>query len=254
MNWTFSREACFNFEGRVALVTGAGGAIGGAVAALLHRSGCSVALADKVFTAVQTLASDIDPSGGKAFPIAYDALNVSAGDLAVRETVARYGRLDFLVPAAGIYVERPFLEIGDDDWQQVMDINLNAVFRISRAAASVMNAGGSIVHVASLAAHRGSFHHAHYASSKGAILALSRSMARDLAPDIRVNAVSPGVIETPMVNDLLKKAGDAFLAGTPANRFGRAEDVAHAIAFLCSDAASYITGESLHVNGGFLMD
>jgi 3-oxoacyl-[acyl-carrier protein] reductase len=165
-----------------------------------------------------------------------------------------FGRLDFVVPGAGIYPASPFAEITDDDWERTLQINLSGVFRLCRVAAPVMSDGSAIVTIASIAGHRGSLGHAHYATTKGGVLALTRSMARDLAPRIRANAVSPGTIFTPMVADLLEVRGSALLAETPMGRFGQPEEVASVIAFLCSDAASYVNGETIHVNGGLYME
>ena len=254
MTFRFAKQAHFRFDGQSALITGAAGAIGGAIAALLHLSGCRVALADNNSEHATAMALQLDPSGATSTFIKYDSTDAGAGLAAVDHTLRAFGRLDILVPAAGIYPERRFLEIGDADWRLVFDINLDAVFRISRSAAAQMTPGASIVHIASIAGHRGSVNHAHYAASKGAILALSRSMARELSPNIRVNVVSPGVITSPMTKELVQKVGNQLLKETPAERLGQPEDIAHAVAFLCSDAASFITGESLHVNGGLLMD
>src|SRR5690606_40591374 len=123
-------------------------------------------------------------------------------------------------------------------------------FYTCRVIAPLLREGGAIVTIASVAGHRGSYQHAHYAAAKGAVLAFSRSLALELAPRIRVNAVSPGLIDTPMVQPLLDVRGEELIAAMPLKRLGRPEEVARAIAFLCSDGASFIHGETLHINGG----
>ncbi len=138
----------------------------------------------------------------------------------------------------------------DEQWRETIGINLDGVFYTCRAIAPLLRDGGAIVNIASMAGHRGSYQHAHYAAAKGAVLSFSRSLALELAPRIRVNAVSPGLIDTPMVKPLLAARGDELLAATPLKRLGQPEEVARAIAFLCSDWASFITGETLHINGG----
>ena len=133
-----------------------------------------------------------------------------------------------------------------------MGINLDGVLYASRAMIPVLNEGGSMVHIASVAGHGGSRLHAHYATAKAGVLGLARSLALELAPqNIRVNAVSPGIIDTPMIEDLMKLKGDIIFATTPMGRLGTPDEVAGVIAFLASDLASFITGETVHVNGGY---
>lgn len=248
------RDVSFDFRTKVLLLTGAAGAIGAETARLFHGSGCRVALADFDMAGVEQLARELDPSGETALPIRYDAGDADDGDRTVRQTVAAFGVLDYLVPGAGIYLESDFAAITDADWERTISINLGGVFRISRAAAGAIRVGGSIVHLASIAGHRGSFRHAHYASTKGGIMALTRSMARELSPAVRVNAVSPGIIATPMTAGLLQASGDALRADTPLKRFGAPKEIASVIAFLCSEGAAFINGEIVHINGGLYMD
>jgi 3-oxoacyl-[acyl-carrier protein] reductase len=203
---------------------------------------------------MQHLQTELDSSGRTVALLRYDASVREHADLAVAAAVEAFGRLDYLVPGAGIYLDSAFLRISAEEWQRTLDVNLSAVFHLCQQAAAVMRDGGSIVTISSIAGHRGSADHAHYAATKGGILALTRSMARELAPRMRVNAVSPGIIATPMTARLLAERGEALRNDTPLGRFGRPEEVASVIAFLCSDEASFINGETIHVNGGLYME
>jgi 3-oxoacyl-[acyl-carrier protein] reductase len=244
---------CDGFSGSTALITGAAGAIGAETARLFHAQGANIVLADYDAEGIEVLAAELDASGHTVIPLRYDAAMTADAALAVTRSLEAFGRLDYVVPSAGIYPQSPFALISNEDWERTIRINLGGVFQLCRAAATAVREGGAIVTIASIAGHRGSAEHAHYAAAKGGVLALTRSMARELAPRIRVNAVSPGIIATPMVASLLEDRGAALKAETPMGRFGRPEEVASVIAFLCSDAASFINGETVHVNGGLYM-
>lgn len=248
-------QASWEFANRTVLVTGAAGAIGAGTARLFHAAKANVVLADSDLSRLQALSRELDgaATGQRVIAIQYDALRPADAARVVAQATGHFGALHFVVPAAGIYPESAFVDIAPQDWERTLRINLDGVFHLCRAAAPEMPAGGAIVTIASIAAHRGSAGHAHYAASKGGVLALTRSMARELAPRIRVNAVSPGIIATPMVESLLRAQGDSLRAQTPLGRFGDPREVASVIAFLCSDAASFITGETIHVNGGLLI-
>ena len=139
----------------------------------------------------------------------------------------------------------------DEKWAETIGINLDGVFYTCRAAVPKLRDGGAVVNIASMAGHRGSYQHAHYAAAKGGVLTFSRSLMHELAPrGIRVNCVSPGLIDTPLIQPLLAVQGDTLLKATPLKRLGTTEEVAKAIAFLCSDWASFVNGETLHINGG----
>ncbi|GLR45304.1 short-chain dehydrogenase [Mesorhizobium amorphae] len=238
---------------QVVIVTGAAGGIGSAIARVFNQSGARMVLADYDHHSVSRLATSLDPSAERVIAIRYDASNPSDADAVVSACLAQFQCIDHVVPAAGIYDEQPVSTLTDVDWRRTISINLDGVFYICRRAIPHMRAGGTIVTIASGAAHQGCSPGGHYAASKGAVLALSRSLAKELAPAIRVNTVSPGTINTPMIEDLLRQNGDKFLDATPAGRVGSAEEVANVVAFLCSSASSYIVGEAIHVNGGYYM-
>ena len=240
------------FDGKIVLVTGAAGGIGRATCRMFHGAGARVVLADLDGERASAAAAELDPSGAKAWGIAHDAASSADTDRVVGEVAARHGRIDVLVTAAGIFPPRPILEMDDEHWRHVLAINLDGVLYASRAAIPHMASGASMVHIASVAGHRGSQMHAHYAAAKGGVLSLSRSLASELAPQgIRVNAVSRGIIATTMTDGLMARKGDMILASTPMARMGTAEEVGGVICFLASDLASFVTGETIHVNGGW---
>ena len=247
-------NASFDFHGRVLLVTGAASGIGRAIAGYFHACGASVMLGDVNADAATAAAHALDASGTTACAQAYDAAQAVDAQALVNTCIARFGRLDFVVPAAAIYNDRLVEHMGDAQWEETVNVNLNGVFYLVRRAIPVLQEGGAIVTLASQAAHTGAgVEHAHYGATKGALVSFTRTLARELGPAIRVNAVSPGVIDTPMVARALVTRRDEVITNTPLKRLGRPEEVASLIAFLCSDAASFITGEAVLVTGGLYM-
>ncbi|HEV7258061.1 MAG TPA: SDR family NAD(P)-dependent oxidoreductase [Bosea sp. (in: a-proteobacteria)] len=238
-----------DFSGKVLLLTGANGAIGRAVARLFHGHGAACVLTDLDGGGIAGFARELDPGGDRALALRQDAAQAGDADAVVQATVARFGRIDALVTAAGLYRDRLVSEMSEEEWRQSIAINLDGVFHVCRAAIPHLAEGSAIVNIASMAGHRGSYAHAHYAAAKGGVLTLSRSLALELAPRTRVNAVSPGLIEGPMVQPLIAKKPE-LITNTPMKRLGTAEEVAGVVAFLCSDLARFVTGETTHVNGG----
>jgi 3-oxoacyl-[acyl-carrier protein] reductase len=219
----------WELEDRVVVLTGAAGDIGRATVRLLAGAGARLVLADLDGPGAIRLAASVH--GDRAVGVAYDATD----------------------PAAGVYPTAPLGEIDDGAWRHCLAVNLDGAFHLCRAAAPVLRAPASIVLIASIAAHHGSPDHAHYAAAKGGLAALGRSLAKELAPDVRVNTISPGPIEGTMVRPLMAARGDRVLAATPLGRLGRPEEVANCIAFLASPLSSFVTGATLHVNGGLYL-
>ncbi len=244
----------FDFTGLVSVVTGAGSGIGRETARYFHACGAAVVLADIDQAAAQAAALALDPDGKRAVALRYDAGAPGDAAMLVARTMEIFGRLDHVVANAGIYTDLLAAEISDQAWQRTMQINLDGVFYLCREANRVMTEGGAIVAAASAAGHMGgSIGHAHYGASKGGVLALVRGLAREFGPRLRVNAVSPGTIDTPMVADNRALLNPDLVASFALRRKGRPEEVASVIAFLCSDAASYVTGETILVCGGSYM-
>jgi 3-oxoacyl-[acyl-carrier protein] reductase len=240
----------FDFANRTLLLTGAAGGIGRGIAQEFLAGGANVVLADRNDTAAADAAQALDPSGRRTEAMKLEASSPDDVERAIARCLERFGRLDYLVTAAAIFEDHPFVTMTDAQWHQTIAANLDSVFYACRRAVPAMQDGGAIVNLASEAAHTGgSPMHAHYGATKAGVLAFTKTIARELAPRIRVNAVSPGTIDTPMVARWLEERPD-YVDTIPMRRLGKPRDVAQAVAFLCSSAAGYITGTTIHVNGG----
>lgn len=242
----------FDFENRTLVLTGANGGIGRAIAEIFHASGARLVLTDLDGQALDDFAESLGDTDRIA-TLKADASRVEDAERTVALAAERFGGIDFLVPSAGIYQAKPFAEMSDEDWRRTMSINLDGVFYLCKRALSALKDDSSIVTIASLAAYRGAYVNAHYGATKGAMVSMTRALSRELAPKTRVNGVAPGIIETPMTLDLLKTRMDETMSQTPLKRLGKPSEIASVIAFLCSPAASFITGETIQVNGGIYM-
>jgi 3-oxoacyl-[acyl-carrier protein] reductase len=245
-------------RGRSALVTGGSRGIGRACCLALARAGARVAVNYRVESpSAQMVVDEIEAAGGEAFALSADVAQRADAEMLVDETVARFGGIDILVNNAGIWKGSPVEELSDAEWQEMLSINLTGTFHCVRAAVPAMKEArsGRIVSIASTAGQRGEALHAHYAATKGAVIALTKSLALELAPfGILVNAVAPGWTVTDMTrDDLLGQRRDAILKTIPLGRAATPEDVAGAVLFLCSDLAGFVTGEVINVNGGSVL-
>jgi 3-oxoacyl-[acyl-carrier protein] reductase len=240
----------FDFRGKNALITGAASGIGRATGQYFFDCGANVVLADINLSGLETLAASL-ASPARVAVAQYDACVSKSADSVVALATERFGNIDYVVACAGINESQIADQMTDEQWHRMIGTNLDGVFFITRRAISAMNDGGAIVALSSMSGHRGgSYAHAHYGATKGGILAYTRGLAKDVAPRIRVNSLSPGLIDTPM---LPAHAVEKQLSGIPLGRIGKASEVASVAAFLCSDAASYITGETIIISGGLYM-
>ena len=241
---------------KVCLITGGAQGIGEACARLFLEQGAKVVIVDVDKEKGQALASQLQQQGHEILFLASDVGNKVEVDAVIAQVLAQHGRLDVLVSNAGIFKAAPFLEVSESDFDEVLRVNLKGAFLVGQAAARVMKekGGGAIVHMSSVNAVMAIPEIASYNVSKGGLNQLTRAMALALADDgIRVNAVAPGTIATELASKAVLTSDDArnkILGRTPMKRLGNPSEVAHVVAFLASDAASYITGEVITVDGG----
>ena len=243
----------FDLSGQTALVTGASGGIGGAVARALHSQGAQVMVAGTRRDALGTLAAEL---GERAHIGLADLANPAAADRLVRDAEKAMGRVDILVNNAGVTRDALALRMDDESWRIVVEVNLTAAFRLTRAAlrGMIRRRHGRVIGVASVVAITGNAGQANYAAAKAAMIGMSKSVAAEIGGrGITVNCIAPGAIATAMTEKLTAEQRARLLGAIPAGRFGAPEDVAAAVIFLASPEASYITGQTLHVNGGMAM-
>ena len=243
----------FDLTGQNALVTGASGGIGGAIARALHRQGAAVALAGTREAALAALATEL---GERAQPLVADLADPAAADRLVRDAEAAMGKIDILVNNAGITRDSLALRLKDEDWQAVIDVNLSAAFRLSRAAlrGMVRRRHGRIISITSVVGVAGNAGQANYAAAKAGLIGMTKSIAAETATrGVTVNCIAPGMIATAMTDKLGDEQRARIAATIPMGRFGAGEDIAAAAVYLSSAEAGYVTGQTLHVNGGMVM-
>ncbi len=243
----------FDLTGKCALVTGASGGIGGAVARALHGAGATVGLSGTRHAPLEALAAEL---GDRAFVLPCDLSDGAAVDALPKTAAEVMGALDILVNNAGITRDGLMLRMSDNDWQSVIDVNMTATFRLCRGALRGMMKArwGRIVNISSVVAIGGNPGQANYAAAKAGVIGMSKCLAAEVASrGITVNCVAPGFITTAMTDKLTEEQKTALLAGVPAGRMGEAGEVAAAVLYLASTEAGYVTGSTLHVNGGMAM-
>jgi gluconate 5-dehydrogenase len=242
-------------QGKVALVTGAGSGIGWATAQRLAAEGARVACVDRAADRARETARAITAAGGDAVALHADVTAAADCDRMVDETLTRFTRLTTLVNSAGVRPERLDRTPPPAEWERVVDTNLTGTYLASRAALPALSASGhgAVINLASIYGLVGGSLSPAYAASKGAVVNLTRQMAIQWAPKVRVNCVCPGVIETPMTRALLDDPAwrEAILSKYPLQRFGQPDEVAAAILYLSSDEAAFVTGVALAVDGGY---
>ena len=243
----------FDLTGKTALVTGATGGIGGAVARALHAAGAKVVLSGTRQAAIDALAAELPGAVG----VARNPSDAAAVDNLVAAAEEAAGApLDILVANAGVTKDQLLMRMKDEDWQSVIQINLESYFRLSRAAAKGMmkRRAGRIVGITSVVGVTGNPGQTNYAASKAGMIGFSKSLAQEIGSrGITVNCVAPGFIESPMTDVLNEAQRETILTKIPAGRLGKGDEIAAAVVYLSSDEAAYVTGQTLHVNGGMAM-
>ena len=243
----------FNLSGKKALITGASGGIGVAIAKALHAQGATVGLHGTREERLQEIAAEL---GDRVHLFPANLSDADAVKALAAKAEADLGGIDILVNNAGITKDGLFVRMSDDDWDAVLDINLKSVFQLTRDAVYPMmrRKSGRIINITSIVGVTGNPGQGNYCASKAGMIGMSKSLAMEIASrKVTVNCVAPGFIETPMTDALNEKQRDAILGTIPAKRLGTGAEVASAVVYLASDEAAYITGQSMHVNGGMAM-
>ncbi len=243
----------FSLEGRTALVTGASGGIGREIAKVLSESGARVALSGTREGVLEDVKGEL---AGQGAVVTCNLSDPGEVDGLIGRAEEAIGPLDILVANAGITRDGLLMRMKDDDWQSVLDVNLGAYFRLARASLRGMmkRRHGRIIGITSIVGVTGNPGQANYCASKAGMIGFTKSLAQEVASrGITANCVAPGFIESPMTDELPEKQKEVLLGQIPTGRLGQGEDIAAAVAYLASDAAAYVTGQTLHVNGGMAM-
>ncbi len=243
----------FDLSGKGALVTGASGGIGSAIARTLHANGTAVALSGTRVGRLEELAADL---GERTHVVPADLSDADAIDALPATAAEALGSLDILINNAGLTRDNLAMRMKDDEWQAVLDVNLTAAFRLSRAVLRGMmkNRWGRIISVTSVVGTTGNPGQANYAASKAGLTGMTKALAQEVASrGVTVNCVAPGFIETAMTDAMTDAQKEAIMARIPAARLGSVDDVGACTLFLASDEAAYVTGQTIHVNGGMAM-
>lgn len=243
----------YDLNDKSALVTGASGGIGSAIARKLHAAGAKVALSGTRQEPLERLAEEL---GERAYILPCNLSDMAAVEVLPKQAIETLGSLDILVNNAGITRDNLFMRMSDEEWQSVIDVNLTATMKLCKGALRGMmkSRWGRIINISSIVGATGNPGQGNYAASKAGMVGMSKSLACEVASrGITVNVVAPGFIATAMTDKLADDRKEAILAQIPAGRMGAAEDIASAVAFLASDGSGYVTGSTLHVNGGMAM-
>jgi 3-oxoacyl-[acyl-carrier protein] reductase len=243
----------FDLSGKAALVTGASGGIGGAIARALHRQGAVVTLSGTRTDALEKLKAEL---GERAHVIAARMDDPADIERLVKEAEAAMGKIDIVVNNAGITRDNISMRMKDEEWEKVLQVNLTGTFRLTRAAMRGMmrRRHGRVINITSIVGVTGNPGQANYAAAKAGLIGMSKSLAQELASRaITVNCVAPGFIATPMTDVLTDEQKKSLLGRVPADRLGMPEEIAAGVVYLASDEAAYVTGQTLHINGGMAM-
>lgn len=243
----------FDLTGKTALVTGATGGIGGSIARALHKQGATVAISGTRKEALDQLAADLKE---RVHVLPCDLSDKDQVEALVPQAEEAMGKLDILIANAGITRDNLFVQLRDEDWDTVINVNLTATFRLSRAAMKTMmrRRFGRIIGITSVVGVTGNPGQGNYTAAKAGMIGMMKSIGKEYARrGVTANCVAPGFIATPMTDKLNEKQREAILQMVPSGRLGTPDDIAAAVVYLASDEASYVTGQTLHVNGGMAM-
>ena len=243
----------FELEGKCALITGASGGIGGSIARALYGQGAKVALSGTRIDPLKALADDL---GDRAFIVPCNLSDVDAVKALPQKASEEMGGIDILVNNAGITKDNLFMRMSDDDWHQVIDVNLTSTMHLMKSVMRTMmkKRFGRIINITSIVGVTGNAGQVNYAASKAGMIGMTKSFAQEIASrGITANCIAPGFIETAMTAELPENVIKNMLDAIPQGRMGQADEIAASVAFLASNEASYITGQTLHVNGGMAM-
>jgi 3-oxoacyl-[acyl-carrier protein] reductase len=243
----------FNLDGKIALITGAAGGLGDKIARTLHAQGATLALTDMHAEPMEKLKAEL---GDRVEYFVANLTNTDDVNNLVKNVEEKMGRIDILVNNAGLTRDNLFMRMSDEDWQLVLDVNLSAGFKLAKAAVRGMmkRRSGRIIGIASVVGVMGNPGQANYSASKAGMIAMNKCLAQEVGSrGVTVNSIAPGFIRTPMTDVLPDDVKAQLLSKIPEGKLGEAQDIANAVAFLASDEAQYITGQTLHVNGGMAM-
>lgn len=243
----------FNLDGKIALITGAAGGLGDKIARTLHAQGATLALTDMRAEPMEKLKAEL---GERVEFFVANLTNSEDVNNLVKNVEEKMGRIDILVNNAGLTRDNLFMRMSDEDWQLVLDVNLSAGFKLAKAAVRGMmkRRSGRIIGIASVVGVMGNPGQANYSASKAGMIAMNKCLAQEVGSrGVTVNSIAPGFIRTPMTDILPDDVKAQLLSKIPEGKLGEAQDIANAVAFLASDEAQYITGQTLHVNGGMAM-
>jgi len=245
-----------DLKGKIALITGSAQGIGRAIAILLAKKGADIVVSDMNFEKAREVAGEIEKMGRKSLITKTNVADFKEAELMIKKTIEEFGRIDVLVNNAGIVKDGLLLRMKEENWDQVLNVNLKGTFNCTKAAVKFMvkQRSGKIVNIASVAGEMGNIGQANYSASKAGVIGFTKTVAREFASrHINVNAVAPGFIDTAMTRSLPEEITESLKSQIPAERLGTPEDVADAVHFLVSEASSYITGQVINVNGGLYM-
>jgi 3-oxoacyl-[acyl-carrier protein] reductase len=243
----------FDLTGKTALVTGASGALGGAIVRALHGQGATVAISGTRQDALETLAGELKE---RVHVLPCDLADPAAVEALVPAAEAKMDKLDILVANAGVNADNLFVQLRDEDWDKVIAVNLTATFRLTRAAVKTMmrRRFGRIIGITSVVGFTGNPGQGNYSASKAGMVGMLKSVAAEYAKrNVTANCIAPGIIASPMIDKLNDKQREMILARVPMAKLGTPADVGAAAVFLASDEAAYVTGQTIHVNGGMAM-